>query len=178
GLPLRQVGVLAGERVLLHLRPGHPGLDQGVVGGQLVAERAVALLQPAGGPVDADADRHQPMARARLPQRVPQPGPLLHRHVQLPAELADVGDARGEHGKAAGLNLAAGAERESGMAVVVRAEVRSARAAVPSAGRWSANHFFSAMPVAPPVTTRKWAAPSRMIVRSALNPPRSSSSEV
>ena len=64
---------------------------------------------------------------------------------------------------------------------VVHAEVRSAIDAAPSppsGGRWSANHFRSAIPVAPPVTTRNRCGPSRMIVRSPRNPPRSSSSEV
>ena len=52
--------------------PGHPRLDQRVVRGQLVAEGAVALFQPAGGAVHADADRHQPVRGARRPERVPQ----------------------------------------------------------------------------------------------------------
>ena len=55
--------------------------------------------------------------------------------------------------------------------IVVMAEVRSASCAVPSAGRWSANHLRSDMPWAPPVTTRKCSSPSRMIVRSDLKPP-------
>ncbi len=59
---------------------------------------------------------------------------------------------------------------------VVQAEVRSLSWA--PGGRWSVNHFFSAMPVAPPVTTRKCSAPSRITVRSALNPPPASSSDV
>ena len=39
-------------------------------------------------------------------------GALLDGHVQLPAELADVGDPRREHHDAADLDLPAGAERE------------------------------------------------------------------
>ena len=49
--------------------------------------------------------------------------------------------------------------------------VMSTSWALPSAGRWSANHLRSAMPWAPPVTTRKSSSPSRMIVRSDLKPP-------
>src|SRR5215469_1409370 len=71
-------------------------------------------------------------------------------------------------------SLARGPHRPS----VVHAEVRSLIAAVPSPGSCSANHFRSAIPVAPPVTTRNRRGPSRMIVRSPRKPPRSSSSEV
>ena len=44
--------------------------------------------------------------------------------------------------------------------------------------RWSANHFLSAMPCAPPVTTRKISSSMRMIVRSDLNVPRCDSTGV
>ena len=54
---------------------------------------------------------------------------------------------------------------------VVQAEVTSVSWALPSAGRWSENHLRSAVPWAPPVTTRKQLVASRMIVRSALKPP-------
>ena len=57
------------------------------------------------------------------------------------------------------------------MPSVVYVEVRSTTCAVPSAGSWSVNHFLSAMPWAPPVTTRKWSCASRMMVRSDLKPP-------
>ena len=39
----------------------------------------------------------EPEVGARLPQRVVHAGGELHRHVELPAELAHVGDARGAH---------------------------------------------------------------------------------
>ena len=60
--------------------------------------------------------------------------------------------------------------------IVVQAEVRSARNA--PAGRWSLIHLASDIPVAPPVTTRNRSSASRMMVRSARNPPFSSSHEV
>ncbi len=53
--------------------------------------------------------------------------------------------------------------------IVVMEDVRSASCAPPT--RWSRNHFLSDIPAAPPVTTRKWSSPTRMIVRSDLNPP-------
>src|SRR6266849_3003590 len=62
--------------------------------------------------------------------------------------------------------------------IVDIAEVRSCSWADPSAGRWSRNHFLSDMPEAPPVTTRNCSSPSRMIVRSDLNPPCGLSSGV
>ena len=61
---------------------------------------------------------------------------------------------------------------------VVSVEVASKSCAEPSAGRWSRNHLRSPIPWAPPVTTRKWSRPSRMIVRSDLMPPASLSSGV
>ncbi len=45
-------------------------------------------------------------------------------------------------------------------------------------GSWSANHLRSAMPCAPPVTTRKWSSPSRITVRSDVKPPLASSTGV
>ncbi len=62
--------------------------------------------------------------------------------------------------------------------IVYKAEVRSWTWTEPSAGRWSVNHFLSRMPIPPPVTTRKWSRPSRMIVRSATIPPAAFSSGV
>ena len=44
--------------------------------------------------------------------------------------------------------------------------------------RWSANHFLSAIPCAPPVTTRKRSSSIFMIVRSDLKPPPGASTGV
>ena len=63
--------VAADEVGGLHLRPLHAGLDDGALGVELVAERAVALLDPAGGAVDADADRYG--AVRRRPPRAASP---------------------------------------------------------------------------------------------------------
>ena len=57
---------------------------------------------------------------------------------------------------------------------VVQLEVRSKICALPSSGRWSRYHLKSAMPCAPPVTTRKWSSPSRITVRSERKPPLAS----
>jgi hypothetical protein len=56
--------------------------------------------------------------------------------------------------------------------------VRSTIRAEPSSGRWSANHFMSAIPCAPPVTTRNVSSSTRMIVRSDLKPPLGASTGV
>ena len=61
---------------------------------------------------------------------------------------------------------------------VVHDEVRSTICAEPSSGRWSRNHFRSAIPWAPPVTTRKVSWSTRMIVRSERKPPRGVSTGV
>src|SRR6266850_1227813 len=72
---------------------------------------------------------------------------------------SEVSDAR--------MSRARGPHRPS----VVHDEVRSVICAEPSSGRWSAYHLRSAMPCAPPVTTRKRSSPSRITVRSLLNVP-------
>ena len=61
---------------------------------------------------------------------------------------------------------------------VVYADVRSVMLALPSSGRWSAYHFRSAIPCAPPVTTRNCSSPSRITVRSLLNVPLGESTGV
>src|SRR6478672_3979710 len=123
-LALAQVGLLADEVGGLDLGPLHPGLDDGPLAVELEAEGAVALLDPAGRPVDADADRHRAVRRTGLQQTVPDLGRAVHRDVELPAELADVGDPRGQHGEvraavAVQRDLAAGEEAEPGVGHVV-----------------------------------------------------------
>src|SRR5699024_37875 len=76
-------------------------------------ERAVALLDPAGGAVDAEADGNEPVLAAGFEEGVPEPQPGFHRHVELPAEVADLGDARGEHLQRADLDGPAGGEPEA-----------------------------------------------------------------
>ena len=75
---LGEVGLLADEVGGLHLRPLHAGLDDRALGVELVAERPVALLDPAGGAVDADPDRYGAVRRARVEQRVPELGGVAH----------------------------------------------------------------------------------------------------
>ena len=121
--PLLEVGLATDEVGGLHLRPLHAGLDDGALRVELEAEGAVALLDAAGRAVDPDADGHRAVRRAGLVQYRPQPGALLDRDVQLPAELADVGDPRGEHRHGARLDLAAGAEAEALVADVVAGQL-------------------------------------------------------
>ena len=57
---------------------------------------------------------------ARLPDRVPQPQPKLGRAIQLPAQLADIRDAKRETGDAADGDVAGGHERKGVVADVGR----------------------------------------------------------
>src|SRR5690606_33577400 len=70
------VGLLADELSLLKLWAGKAGFDGVVVAVQFGAHQPVALLQPAGGAVDADAYGYDAELLPRLPDRVPelQPG--------------------------------------------------------------------------------------------------------
>ena len=111
-LAVAQVRLLADEVLRLHARRGHAGLDDVVLGLQLVAMSAVALLEAASSPIHADAARGQAVRPPGLPQRVPQQKALLHRHVQLPAQVADVRDPRGEDTHGADVDGAARAELE------------------------------------------------------------------
>src|SRR5436190_22584716 len=90
GLAMGEVRLLADEVLALDLPPRHVGLDDGVVRVELEAERAVRLLEPARRAVDADARRHNSVGPTRLPDRVPEPRAFAERHVELPAEIADV----------------------------------------------------------------------------------------
>ena len=64
------------------------------------------------------------------PDRVPHGETVGHGHVELPAEVADVGDTRGEHGLARDRDLAAGAEGEALVAHVGIGDGREDRAGV------------------------------------------------
>ena len=114
-----------------------PGLDDRVLALELRAVRAVALLEPAGRPVDADPAGTAPCGSTRLPDDVPQPGALLDRDVQLPAEVADVGDARREDAQRPDLDRPAGGEREALVGDVVTGDAREdvARARPPEPER-------------------------------------------
>jgi hypothetical protein len=90
---LRDDGVLADEVLVLPLRPGHAGLHEGALAVELIPVGAVALLEATGGAVDPDPDGDHPVLRADLEEPVPERGAGLHRGVELPAVLTDVGDA-------------------------------------------------------------------------------------
>src|SRR5699024_12323943 len=70
-------------------------------------------LEPAGVAVDAEADGDGSVLAAGLEEGVPEPQPGFHRHVELPAEVADIGDAGGEHLKRPDLDGPAGGEPEA-----------------------------------------------------------------
>ena len=124
GLSLGEVGLLADELRGLHLGTLHAGFDDGALGIELEAEGPVALLDAPGRAVDADADGDGAVVLPGSEYDVPQLRGLVHRHVELPAELADVGDPGGEHGAVHALDgdLATGEEAEAAVGHVVAAE--------------------------------------------------------
>ena len=165
-ITVADVRLLADEVLVLDLAPGHAGLDDVVLAVELGAVSAVTLLEPPGGAVDATARGDHPVRLAGFDEQVPEPCALLDRHIQLPAEVTDVGDAGGEHLDRADLDVCAAARTGSPRArrlaaqprrgclahvgprdpSVVHALVWSCTWADPSAGRWSLNHFRSDMP--------------------------------
>ena len=170
---MAQVGLPADELLLLHLGAGHARLHRRVLALELGAVRAVALLEPSGRAVDPDSDGDNAMLRPCLEEEIPQLAPLLDRDVQLPAEVADVGDARGEHAQVS-ISTTRQAPKgkpsfETSSRVKPLHDVACARppdAERRPAGRqirhlscavrrqMIASHLRSAIPCAPPVTTR------------------------
>ena len=71
-LAVAQVRLLADEVLLLHLRPLHAGLDDVVLGLELGAVGAVALLEPPGRAVDADPAGRQAVRLRRPPRARPR----------------------------------------------------------------------------------------------------------
>src|SRR5439155_13610569 len=98
---------------------------------------AVAFFEATGGAVDADADRRDAERLAGLPDQVPQACALLEGHVQFPAQLADVRDARGEDVHGPDVDAFARAEWEGCVRQVAFAERphQLARARAPDAQR-------------------------------------------
>ena len=95
-LLLREQRLAADEVALVELdREPEPRLERRVVGRDVGAPDAVALLEPqrVDRPVAA---RDEAEIASRLPDRIPEREPELGRAVELPAELADVGDAQRE----------------------------------------------------------------------------------
>src|SRR5205085_4300348 len=92
--------------VPLH-REAETGRDRVVLGPDVLAPQAVALLEPQG--VErAEPRGDQTVFAPRLPQEVPDPRTHLERPEQLPAELADVADPLREDGHLADLDLPPG----------------------------------------------------------------------
>ncbi len=76
-------------------REPKPGFGRTVVRSDVAAPDPIALFESQR--VDRLVSRsHEPVRHTCLPQGVPEPKPELRRRVELPAELADVRDARGE----------------------------------------------------------------------------------
>ena len=110
-------GFAAEERhILLELhRPAHPGFQRRMIRRDVARPGAIELFQAqafdraVAGVADA-------VRRAGLHQRVIDTGEGIHRHVQLPAQLADIGDAQGADRRAGDHELAVLAERECSIA--------------------------------------------------------------
>src|SRR5439155_332162 len=85
---------------------GHTGLDDVVVRVELEPKGAVTLLEPAGRAVDADAGGDDTVRLTCFANEIPQLRALFDRDVELPAELAHIRDARGEHAQRGDLHLA------------------------------------------------------------------------
>ena len=188
---LLDVRLAADEVRVLDLGPLHAGLDDRPLAVQLGAVRAVALLHASGRAVDADADGHEPLRVAGLADQVPQLRAAAPSGRTAPsrARRRTRCGTRGRRSSRARadwqvpnlnaswlMSLSVRLPRMSRALgpqtpIVVYAEVWSTTCAEPSAGMWSRNHLRSRLPWAPPVTTRKWLSPSRMIVRSARKPP-------
>ena len=96
----------AAEELLVELHAeAEPGLVGRLVGRHVRAPHAIALLQPQR--VDrAVAAGAQPVRAPGLPQRAPERRAVLHRAVELPAELAHVGHAQRAHRHVADRQLA------------------------------------------------------------------------
>src|SRR3546814_9828135 len=71
-------------------RTGEAGLDQIVLGQKVRVLKPQALLQPAAVGIGLDPDRGD----ADVAEHVPQRQAVAEREVELPALLADVGDAK------------------------------------------------------------------------------------
>ena len=95
-------------RFQLH-RPAQPGFERRVIGADIGAPGAVAFLQPQrlDGAVAGVGDA---VRRARRHQPVVDIGGVRHRHMQLPAQLADIGHAQRGDRRAADGNFAHRAE--------------------------------------------------------------------
>ena len=94
--PLLLVRRTPHEVGVLERRPGHAGLDEIEVELELRAVGPVALLEPRRDRVRPDPDRRHAVRTPGAPQCVPDTEALLDRDVDLPAELADVADPRGQ----------------------------------------------------------------------------------
>ena len=118
-------------------------------------------------------------------------GRELGRDIELPAQLADIGDPARPDAGIADLQLARGAERERRVATgprrsavlqqsrergpmrpsIGRPEVMSTTVQRASAGMWRPSQARSRVWTAAPVTTRKLVSSRRVTVRSASMPP-------
>ena len=92
-------------------RPAEAGLERRVIGADVGAPGAVALLEPQrlDGAIAGVGDAER---LAGVHQRIVDGERVLDGDVQLPAELADVGHAQRPHRRAGDVELAPGGERE------------------------------------------------------------------
>ena len=99
-------------------RKTQPSLEWRDLRGDIGRPHPVALLQSQAidRPVPARDHAHRPAGR---PKRVPQQQPVLHWAVELPAQLAHVGDPQRGDGHVPDTDLASGQVRERRVAHVV-----------------------------------------------------------
>ena len=117
----------AARLVELH-RPAQARLERRVVGRELAAPGAIALLQPHAFD-RVVAGIAQAELGAGLVQGLEHGDGELDRHVELPAQLAHVGAARGQHRAVADPDLADGGEGKALVGEVGAAHLLQQRAA-------------------------------------------------
>jgi hypothetical protein len=165
-------------------RKAEPGLEHVILVGDVMAEMAEGLFDPAGIQRVQPAEL-QPVIAARPRQRFEDMRRLIGGDVELPAQLADIGDAVRAGEAHADLDLARGAEgmRRVGEIVGLTACISRSRAFGPitqstaspavtsvittkRSPRWRRSQARSRCSVAPGTTSRKAVSDSRVTVRS------------
>ena len=128
-IPLAQRGVAADEPGVLPVRHGEAeaGFLRRVLVADVVPPVAIALFQ-AEGVHRVEPDGGQPEVPTARHELVADAGGELGRHVELPAQLPDVGDAGRARRRVADVDLAGGREGEG---VVAEIRARDPRQQVP-----------------------------------------------
>ncbi len=104
-LPGLHVSLLADEVGVLDLGSGQTGFERVVLRLEFGPHQAITLLHPARGAVHSTAGGPDAVALAGLEQGIPQGGAVVPGGVDLPAGVADVGDAEQTTGNTGDLDL-------------------------------------------------------------------------